>query len=192
VPLTLHAELADGREPHTLFLPCADSRVAPNLITGTQPGELFVLRNIGALMPPAWIEERNDEGAALEYAVKVLGVRNIVVCGHSKCGAMKALKGGEIPDDLHALACWATSAKEIVPSLGGFDTVDDATRATTLRQIDNVKTYPVVAETIARGELTVAAWFYDVERAEVLEWREREGRYVELGAAENREGKSHG
>ncbi len=180
----LFSELADGQEPHTLLLTCADSRVAPSLITGTQPGELFVVRNIGALMPPAWIEERNDEGAALEYAVKVLGVRNVVVCGHSKCGAMKALKSGEIPDDLHALGCWATSAREIVPSLSGFATVDDATRATTVRQIENVKSYPVIAETIARGEMTVAAWFYDIERGEVLEWRDREGRYVELGAAE--------
>lgn len=183
----LFSELADGQEPHTLFLTCADSRVAPSLITGTQPGELFVVRNIGALMPPAWIEERNDEGAALEYAVKVLGVRNVVVCGHSSCGAMKALKGGEIPSDLHALSCWASSAREVVPALGGFHEVDDATRATTVKQIENVKSYPVIAETIARGELTVAAWFYDIERGEVLEWRDQEGRYVELGSADRAE-----
>ncbi len=183
----LLSELADGQEPHTLIVACADSRVAPSLITGAQPGEIFVVRNIGALVPPSSAEVRNDEGAAIEYAVQVLGVRNLVVCGHSKCGAMKALKGGEIPSDLVALGRWSRTAREIVPDLSAFESVDAATRATTVRQVENVLSYPAVAEKAARGELTVTAWFYDVERAEVLEWRAVEGRYVDLGKREEEE-----
>ncbi|MBN8616218.1 MAG: bifunctional SulP family inorganic anion transporter/carbonic anhydrase [Deltaproteobacteria bacterium] len=178
----LLAELADGQEPHTLIVACADSRVAPALITGAQPGEIFVVRNIGALVPPSSAETRNDEGAAIEYAVKVLGVRNLVVCGHSQCGAMKALKGGEVPADMVALANWSRTAREIVPDLSAFEGLDEATRATTRAQVENVMSYPVVAEKAAKGELTVTAWFYDVERAEVLEWRPDQGRYVDLGA----------
>lgn len=180
----LFAELADGQEPHTLFVTCCDSRVAPTLITATQPGELFIVRNIGALVPPASAVMRNDEGAALEYAIEVLGVRQVVVCGHSKCGAMKALKGGEVPEGLAALGHWAHTAAEIVPDLHAFETVDDATRATTVRQVENVLSYPVIASRVAKGELTVQAWFYDIERAEVLAWRPDEGRYVDLGTQE--------
>lgn len=177
----LLSELADGQEPHTLIVACADSRVVPNLITGAQPGDIFVVRNIGALVPPSSAEVRNDEGAAIEYAVEVLGVRNLVVCGHSKCGAMKALKGGGLPSDLVALGRWAKTAIEVVPDLSAFETVDDATRATSVQQVQNVLSYPSIADKAARGELTVTAWFYDVERAEVLEWRAEEGRYVDLG-----------
>jgi carbonic anhydrase len=179
----LLTELADGQEPHTLFLTCADSRVPPKLITGAQPGELFVVRNIGALIPPSSVEAGNDEGAAVEYAVKVLGVRNIVVCGHSRCGAMKALKSSEVPDDLHALQCWSRTARELVPDVHGFDDVDALTRATSIKQVEHVMSYPVVRDTVARGELTVSAWFYDVERADVLAWDAAAGRYAELGAA---------
>jgi carbonic anhydrase len=143
------------------------------------------VRNIGALVPPASAVMRNDEGAALEYAIEVLGVRQVVVCGHSKCGAMKALKGGEVPEGLAALGHWAHTAAEIVPDLHAFETVDDATRATTVRQVENVLSYPVIASRVAKGELTVQAWFYDIERAEVLAWRPDEGRYVDLGAQED-------
>lgn len=179
----LFSELADGQEPHTLFVTCCDSRVAPNLITATQPGELFIVRNIGALVPPASSESGNDEGAAIEYAVEALGVRQIVVCGHSKCGAMNALKAGEVPEGLRALGHWARSAAAIVPDLHALESVDDATRATTLRQVENVLSYPVVARHVERGELAVQAWFYDVERAEVLEWRGEERGYVVLGSS---------
>jgi len=188
----LFAQLADGQEPHTLFLTCSDSRVGPKLITGAQPGGPSVVRNIGALMPPSSAEDRNDEGAALEYAVKVLGVRNVVVCGHSSCGAMKALKGGEIPDDLHALQCWARTATQLVPDVHDFAELEDLTRATSVKQLEHVLSYPVVRDTVARGELSVAAWFYDVERAEVLAWAPVGRRDGGLGRAAGASGTGEG
>lgn len=178
-PLLL--ELAEGQAPHTLMLTCADSRVVPSLLTGTQPGELFVVRNIGALLPPHGSETLNDEGAALEYAIEVLGVRNVVVCGHAKCGAMGALKKGELPAHLGALRHWAIGARELASDPKSHPSVDDLARATCLKQLDHLRTYPVVSDALATGELTLAAWFYDVERAEVLEWSDEHERYVPLG-----------
>lgn len=176
----LLTELADGQEPHTLFITCADSRVAPELMTGSQPGDLFVVRNIGALVPPAAAEDRNDEGAAIEYAVRVLGVRNIVVCGHSRCGAMKALKTGEVPSDLHALRCWSTTARPLIADPTAHAELDALTRATSRLQVAHVESYPVVRDAMARGELTVTAWFYDVEQGEVLAWNDAEDAYQAL------------
>jgi len=173
-------QLAAGQQPHTLFLTCADSRVATELITGSQPGELFVVRNIGALLPPFGHDTLNDEGAALEYAVRVLGVKNIVVCGHSECGAITALKTGKIPEDLTALRYWAKGAAEIAGELESFPTVDDAARAVTVRQVEHFRSYPVVQERVAAGELNVSAWFYDVETAEVAEYQPTEERFVPI------------
>src|SRR6185369_12282151 len=126
------------------MLTCADSRVVPSLLTGTQPGELFVVRNIGALLPPYGHETLNDEGAALEYAIEVLGVRNVVVCAHARCGAMGALKKGTLPEGLGALAHWAEGAKALVGDPSAHATVDDLARASCLKQIDHLRTYPVV------------------------------------------------
>ncbi len=178
-PLLL--ELAEDQVPHTLMLTCADSRVVPSLLTGTQPGELFVVRNIGALLPPYGHDTLNDEGAALEYAIEVLGVRNVVVCGHAKCGAMGALKNGKLPDGLGALRHWAEGARQLIGDPAAYSSVDDLARASCLKQLDHFRSYPVVQRALASGELTLAAWFYEVERAEVLEWSEASQRYLPLG-----------
>jgi carbonic anhydrase len=177
----LLGELAAGQAPHTLMLTCADSRVVPSLLTGTQPGELFVVRNIGALLPPHGHDTLNDEGAALEYAIRVLGVRNVVVCAHARCGAMGALKKGGIPAELRALAHWAEGAKHIAAAPVAEESVDDFAKASARRQLEHLRSYPVVQEALAQGELSVAAWFYDVERADVLEWSDDVGRWVALG-----------
>src|SRR6185369_282996 len=106
------------------MLTCADSRVVPSLLTGTQPGELFVVRNIGALLPPHGHDTLNDEGAALEYAIEVLGVRNVVVCSHAKCGAMNALKTQHMPPNLQALRHWAEGARALVGDPAAYPSVD--------------------------------------------------------------------
>ncbi len=177
----LLTELAEGQAPHTLMLTCADSRVVPSLLTGTQPGELFVVRNIGALLPPYGSDTLNDEGAALEYAIEVLGVRNVVVCGHAKCGAMGALKKGHLPENLGALRHWAEGAVALASDPKAHPSVDDLARASCLKQIDHLRTYPVVQRALGAGGLTLAAWFYDVERAEVLEWSDEHEKYLPLG-----------
>jgi carbonic anhydrase len=179
-------ELSAGQAPHTLLLTCADSRVVPSLLTGTSPGELFCVRNIGALLPPFGHDTLNDEGAGLEYAIEVLGVRNVVVCGHSKCGAMGALKKGGLPDELRALQHWAVGARALIVDPDAHLSVDDLTRATSVKQLDHFRSYPVVKRALENGELTLSAWFYDVDRAEVLEWSEERERFVAVGEPEAR------
>lgn len=189
-------ELAAGQEPHTLLLTCADSRVVPSLITGAAPGELFCVRNIGALLPPHGHETLNDEGAALEYAIEVLGVRNVVVCAHSQCGAMGALKKGGLPDELGALKQWAVGAKELIVDPHAHVSVDDLAKATSVKQLSHFESYPVVQRALENGELTLSAWFYDVESAEVFEWSKERERFVAIGEPEARlsraPGPSHG
>jgi carbonic anhydrase len=177
----LLTELAAGQQPHTMLLTCADSRVVPSLITGASPGELFCVRNIGALLPPYGHDTLNDEGAALEYAIEVLGVRNVVVCAHSRCGAMSALKKGGLPEELGALQQWALGAKHLIVDPAGHDSVDDLTRATSVKQLEHFQSYPVVQKALARGDLTLSAWFYDVESAEVFEWAKEHARFVAIG-----------
>lgn len=175
--------LSAGQHPHTLFLTCADSRVSPSLITGARPGELFVVRNIGALLPPFGHATLNDEGAAIEYAIRALGVHNIVICGHSRCGAMTALREGAFEKlrDLPALAQWAEGSSVIAGDLASAPTLDDATRTCTVRQLDHLRSYPIVQRAIEAEELRIQAWFYDVESADVTEWDPETGLYVPVG-----------
>lgn len=167
---SLFAQLADGQHPHTLFITCADSRINPALLMGSHPGDLFIVRAIGALVPPAEMDAMPQEGAGIEYAVGVLGVKTIVVCGHSKCGAISALKGGHLPAELRTLQAWSRHASRIAGDVAHFSTVDEATRAVVRRQIDNLLSYPLVHDKVQKGELHLHAWFYDLGEVELFEW----------------------
>lgn len=183
----LLGELAVGQHPHTLMIACSDSRVVPTLLTGTQPGELFVVRNIGALLPPSGEDDAPSEGAAVEYAVHVLGVRNIIVCAHASCGAMTAIKTGKLPPGLPALASWAKRCAHVEARVRGCASVNDAAREAAIMQLEHLRTYDVVRDRERTGELTLAAWYYDVERADIEEYRPDYGRYVPLGSELRRE-----
>lgn len=174
--------LAAGQSPHTMLITCADSRVVPSMITGAGPGELFVVRNIGALLPAFGTETLNDEGAALEYAIRVLGVRNVIVCAHGKCGAMTALCSGHVPEDLKALQRWMTGARTIAGVDQTEEDVDEVTKRVALRQLENLRSYPVVAEGLGAEEVSVGAWFYDVESADILEWNPATGEWTSLAS----------
>jgi carbonic anhydrase len=177
--------LAAGQAPHTMFLTCADSRVPPMLMTGSHPGELFVVRNIGALMPPIGHDSLNDEGAALEYAIEVLGVRNVVICGHSKCGAMTALYEGKSLDGLPSLARWAKGAGALAGDLSKFESVNEATKACAVRQLESLLSYSVVKDAVALGAVRLTAWFYDVETSEVWEWVPERESYFPVGTRQD-------
>lgn len=168
----LFDQLAEGQHPHTLFVTCVDSRITPTMLTGSHPGELFILRCLGAMVTPPGEGSLPAEGAAVEYAVGVLGVRNIVVCGHSACGAVKAVQSGKVPDELHTLKRWFAEIPAACGDLAGHEEVDDATRAVIVRQLDNLRQFPVVRDRIEKGELELHAWFYDVGQAELFEWNE--------------------
>jgi carbonic anhydrase len=177
----LFDQLADGQHPHTLFGTCVDSRITPSMLTGSHPGELFIVRCLGAMVTPPGEGGMPAEGAAVEYAVGVLGVRNIVVCGHSACGAVKAVKSGQVPDELQNLQRWLKAIPAACGDLSGHAEVDEAARAVIVRQLDNLRQFPLVRDRIEKGELELHAWFYDVGQAELFEWNEATQAFAVLG-----------
>ncbi|GIM91808.1 carbonic anhydrase [Paractinoplanes toevensis] len=150
----------DGQQPEQLFITCADSRVVPNLITTSGPGDLFCVRNIGNVVPPYGGPD-SSVGAAIEYAVGVLGVRTITVCGHSGCGAVRAMMAGGNTGDLGR---WLTG------SANDFTGETDETRCVTTnvtRQLANLRTYPAVREAEAAGRLTLTGLYFDLAEAKM-------------------------
>ncbi len=169
------ARLAQAQTPHTLFIACADSRVVPELITQSEPGELFVCRNIGNIVP-AYGEMLGGVSAVVEYAVVALGVDHIVVCGHSGCGAMKALAHPEDKalDAMPTVTSWlrnAAAARSVVctlhPHLQGEAIVEALVEQNVLTQLGHLRTHPSVVARLARGDLTLHGWIYDIGSGQV-------------------------
>jgi carbonic anhydrase len=163
---------AEPQKPHTLFITCADSRIDPNEMTSTGTGEVFVTRNIGNMVP-AYGEMLGGVSAVIEFAVGALGVKHVVVCGHSECGAMKALLTPESVEKLPTVKSWlknAHAALTVSKSLhqrNADDTADRPlievlTEQNVLLQLQHLKTHPSVAGALAAGKLTVSGWVYDI------------------------------
>ncbi len=167
--------LAAGQSPHTLLITCADSRVSPTLITQQPPGEMFVLRNIGNIVP-AYGEMLGGVSAAVEYAVLALGVKHIVVCGHSDCGAMKAMLDPERSglQGMPTVASWLRNADTaravsaaLHPDLDGDAAVTALAEQNVLLQLDHLRTHPAVATRLAEGRLMLMGWLYDIATGQV-------------------------
>ncbi|MGI5478996.1 carbonic anhydrase [Streptomyces lavendofoliae] len=156
--------LAAGQAPQALFITCSDSRVIPSLITGARPGELFELRTAGNVVPRYDEARPSAETATVEYALRVLGVRDIVVCGHSHCGAVGALVRG---DDLSALPAVRGWLEHSVPEPPGTDDLARAVRDHAVAQLDALRGYPAVRELLALGQLSLHAWYYEVDTGAV-------------------------
>lgn len=181
----LFERLAGGQRPHTLFITCSDSRITPSLITATEPGELFIVRDVGNVVAPGHVVQPSAVGAAVDYAVGVLRVSKVVVCGHSRCGAMHALRSDDpIPPSLRNLSAWIekTEVRERLRGLPASLDVDAVSRLNALLQLDHLRTYPVVAERLAAGDLSLGAWFFDVATGDVEEWSDAAKRWVPIGA----------
>lgn len=181
----LFEQLAEGQAPHTLFITCSDSRVVPNLITGTDPGELFIVRNLGGLVAREGAGYGSSVGAAVDYAVGVLGVRKIVVCGHSGCGAIKALLGAtDQAQPFSSLDAWlrVNDVRRLFESFTPSLAADDVARLVVRAQIERLLSYRVVAEATSAGRLSLAAWFFDVRSGELEEWSPAGRRFVGVGA----------
>jgi len=171
----LHARAAiEAQRPHTLFIACADSRVDPIEITQSGMGEVFVTRNIGNLVP-AYGEMLGGVSAVIEFAVKSLRVQHIVVCGHTDCGAMKALLQPDSTKDMPTVTSWLTNARA---ALSVAETLHNKaewrrellsvlTEENVLLQLQHLKTHPSVAGAMAMGELTVSGWLYDIGKGQV-------------------------
>ncbi|MFH8610736.1 carbonic anhydrase [Streptomyces sp. NPDC018029] len=162
----LFAGLATRHAPDTLFIGCSDARVVPELITQREPGELFVVRTAGNLVPAHSPYAADGVAAGVEYAVAVLGVTDVVVCGHSACGAMTALAEGHDLAGAPAVADWLRHADAAVArtsdSVTGAERVAALVRENVLAQLTHLTTYPSVARALARGELTLHGWVYDI------------------------------
>ncbi|MFJ6698310.1 carbonic anhydrase [Streptomyces sp. NPDC091272] len=169
--------LGAGQSPDALFITCSDSRVVPALITGARPGELFELRTAGNVVPPypGPGAEPAGEAATVEYAVCVLGVRDIVVCGHSHCGAVGALVRGDDLSAIPAVRDWlehSVAPDAAVRSLAPTSAdVAEAVQAHALAQLERLRGYPCVRERTADGSLTLHAWYYEVHTGAVLAHR---------------------
>lgn len=182
----LFEQLAKGQDPETLFITCSDSRIDPTLLTRAQPGDLFILRNAGNIIPP-YGAGNGGEAATIEFAVSAIGVKDIIICGHSHCGAMQGVLHPEQVASLPALSSWlshAESTRRIVHSNYGHLDGDGLLTATieenVLVQLENLRTLPSVASRLARGDLHLHGWVYKIETGEVFAYDLASGQFVPL------------
>ncbi len=181
--------LSKGQTPNVLFITCSDSRVDPNLLTQSRPGELMILRNIGNIVPPYnTIRGKDSVAAAIELAVLELKIRDIVVCGHSDCRAMQALYRDEKElDKMPALKNWlelVTSVKELVLNISQGKTSELRHRITEeeniVCQLHNIKTYPFVHQAIKEGKLHLHGWYYDIGSGDVYTFTQDSGKFERI------------
>lgn len=181
----LFKKLASNQNPKTLFISCSDSRLVPELVTQREPGELFVIRNAGNIVPP-FGPEPGGVSASVEYAVMALGVRDIVVCGHSDCGAMTAVANCQCLDHMPAVAHWlryADAAKAINEAEDHSSTqsrVDGMVHQNVIAQLGNLRTHPCVALALAKGNITLHGWVYDIESGCIEAFDSKCGKFISL------------
>ncbi|MFE6332385.1 carbonic anhydrase [Streptomyces sp. NPDC057798] len=165
------AKLAEGQSPQVLFITCSDSRVVPALITGARPGELFELRTAGNIVPPYASEHPTSEAATIEYAVEVLGVGDIVVCGHSHCGAVGALVRGDDLDAVPAVRDWLTYATPRPTGAAEDPAVAAGVQSHVRTQLLRLRSYPFIEKKLTDHQLTLRGWYYEVHTGTVREHR---------------------
>src|SRR5579883_1037250 len=183
----LFEQLSHGQKPRVLFVTCSDSRIDPKLITQAEPGELFVIRNAGNIIPP-YGATNGGEGATVEYAIHALNIEQIVVCGHSHCGAIKGLlQLGKLEEEMPLVYDWLrhTEAtrrlvKENYSEYDGEELLEIATAENVLTQIENLQTYPVVHSRLYQGRLKIYGWVYHIETGEVFVYDAETHCYVSL------------
>jgi carbonic anhydrase len=168
-------ELSLKQTPEVLFITCSDSRIDPNLLTQTKPGELFVIRNIGNMIP-AHGTLNSSEGAGIEYAVAALNIEHIIVCGHSHCGSMKALlQLNKLNDDMPLVYDWLKHHGESIRRLlkenyahcNEEELLKIAVEENVLTQIENLETYPVIRSKMRAGKISLHAWIYEIETGKI-------------------------
>jgi len=178
--------LAEGQAPMWLFITCADSRVLPDMILGTDPGDLFIARSIGNVVPVTSFDA-DGVTATIEYAVEVLKVRHAIVCGHSDCGAMKAALDREGLVNLPKVRRWldhveaAFAYKQpLNPADGESAELAAVIRGNVVAQLMNLRAQPLVAKAIAEKRLTAHGWYYDIMTGRIEEYNEKQQRFVAL------------
>lgn len=181
----LFQRLGEGQQPLALFITCSDSRITPDLLAQTEPGELFILRNAGNIVPPhaagCWAE-----AATIEYAVVQLRVRDIILCGHSKCGAMHGLLAPQALGQLPTVAGWLQHASEVLPRLSTIDSPDEeqklvrAIEQNVLVQLEHLRSHPSVQNALSTRTIRLHGWVYHFEKGRVDSYDPISDRFVPL------------
>lgn len=180
------AQLALGQSPDTLFIACSDSRVAANVFASTEPGDLFVIRNVGNMIPCCGDDGHSSadesEAAAIEFAIQNLNVKHIIVCGHSECGAMHAILRGRNSLTTPHLRAWLRhgepSLKLLNPEKTVLTPVNQLSQLNVLQQIEHLKSYPVVRERLDQRKLKLHAWWFELSGASVYAFDNNLGKFV--------------
>lgn len=184
--IELFKRLEKGQAPQVLFITCSDSRINPNLFTQTEPGDLFIIRNAGNIIP-SYNSASSSEMATIEFAVNVLKIKDIIICGHSHCGAMKALLQPETLKDLTAMKSWLAHASEtfrIVKS--HYNHLDEpaklmaAIEENVLVQLKQLESHPSIAEKLAINEIRLHGWIYKFETGIVFKYDAESGQFSPL------------
>ncbi|AHI65267.1 carbonic anhydrase [Burkholderia thailandensis] len=181
----LFQRLATGQQPRALFISCSDSRLVPELVTQREPGDLFVIRNAGNIVP-SFGPEPGGVSASVEYAIAVLEVADVVVCGHSDCGAMRAIASCACLDHLPAVRGWlryADAAKCVNDArehASEQERVDSLVRENVVAQLANLNTHPSVRLALEQGRLALHGWVYDIETGSIDALDGATGRFVAL------------
>jgi len=181
-----------GQSPKALMISCADSRIVPEHVMQADPGDLFVCRNAGNIVPP-FATQNGGVTSTVEYAVMALGIRDIIVCGHSDCGAMKGISGpAEALDAMPNVAAWlrhGTAARAVVdasyPALDSVARVRAISLENVVAQLAHLRTHPCVAAGIARGEIALHGWFVDIHAGQVLGLDGETGQFTPLREGED-------
>lgn len=180
----LFEKLATGQRPDALFITCADSRIDPCLLTQTKPGELFICRVIGNIVP-SYPDAIGGVSATVEYAVGVLRVPEVIVCGHTDCGVMKGALNPDALKDFPNVTAWLKYARidhrEADPSA---ELVLSLTEQNVIAQLKNLSTHPAVAARLKEGDLALHGWVYHIGPGEVTAWDHESGKFLPLGCAE--------
>lgn len=183
---SLFAKLALGQKPDTLFIACSDSRVVPNLFASTNPGDLFVLRNIGNLVPPfASSNLDHSASAVIEFAVFSLNVSDIVICGHSECGAIQAICKDIDSHYCPHLKSWLKFGEESLKKVKKGITLNPSlseqnqiSQINVLQQMEHLSTYPFIRQRLERKELRIHGWWFDIAKADVYCYEQDVNQFV--------------
>ncbi|MBX9580063.1 MAG: carbonic anhydrase [Gemmataceae bacterium] len=180
-------KLVDGQRPQAVFVGCSDSRMVPDLICQADPGELFVVRNAGNIVAPYNPAAPSAEAATIEYALKGLGIPNVIVCGHTRCGAMQAALHPDGTAAMPAVRQWlghAAAAAEVVGACYAH-LEDDArwgvmVQENVLTQLEHLRTHPAVAAALAAGAVKLHGWVYKMETGQVFAYDPQAGQFLPL------------
>lgn len=183
----LYVMLSGGQTPDTLFITCSDSRVDPSRFTSSHPGELFLIRNAGNLVPPYGTAAGSGELATIEYAICVLNIKNIVMCGHSDCGAVSAMLHPEKLKDLPSVSAWLAHmerTRRVVHDhyndLSHEELLEIAIQENILVQLEHVMMHPAVATRMLRGDLKLFGWYFEIQTAKVYGYDVTDGQFSEI------------